>query len=771
MNPPEDDLTTRFAALFAGNTRVYGTFNNLKEPNSGGKRYGNPQTVFGDPGPLFKEHLTGTNALGIAPITDANTCVFGAIDIDQYADLDHAGEAARFKGLGLPLVACKSKSGGLHAYLFTKSPVTALAMQEKLREIAVAVGHGQAEVFPKQTRLDPEKKSSGASWINLPFLGGDNSTRCAIHPDGHELSLADFLDYAEGLKVDPAFLLEPTPQGKPVKAVKAEKARAVPKAEYEAIPDGPPCLNHLIQVKFPIGTQDKGMLNLGIYAKKAHPDNWPEWLQEQNEAHFVPQIASDDMRRIISSLDKTEYPYSCKTDPLLSRCNSKLCAKRPHGVGDGATDDDAGLVKNIEQSIKQSGHFFARDEGDKLYVFEDSVYRPTGERFVRQAAKQFCEDNRCTKSWHLELGRKVAQYIVEDAPKLLERPSLDTLNVANGLLDVRSRELRPHDPKCLSPVQIAAAFDAKATCPAIDKFVSETFPPDAHSMAWQLAAWLMLPDTSIQKAALLIGEGANGKSVFLNLLQEFIGRVNVVAMSLHRIEADKFSAARLMGKPANICPDLPTGQLSGTSMFKAVTGGDSIAGERKFKDGFDFSPYARLVFSANTYPRSDDASPGFFRRWVVLPFTQVFDETNTQAIPRAQLDAMLSTPAELSGLLNRALDALPQIKTGAFQESDTLRAAAREFRGATDPLAVWLDVNTVDATEGYIEKSRLRNMYWSECRDRGIPMLSDVNFTKRLRSLRPNVKPAQRTINRTQVWCFTGIGLMSNERDPAQGAF
>ena len=424
----------------------------------------------------------------------------------------------------------------------------------------------------------------------------------------------------------------------------------------------------------------------------------------------------------------------------------------------------SGLVQEIDRAIKQE-HHFARDEGGLLYVFESGCYRPTGERFVEQAVKRYVEQNGKARAWSPELASRIVSYIATDAPQLLAKPPLDTLNVRNGLLNVYTRVLRPHAPDFLSPVQVEASYDPKAGCLAIDQFVSDVFPADAAQVPWEVAAWLMLPETSIQKAVLTIGEGANGKSVFLSLLHAFLGRSNVSALSLHKIEADKFAAARLVGKLANICPDLPTVALSGTLMFKALTGGDTITGERKFEASFEFRPYSRLVFSANSAPRSDDATHGFFRRWLVIPFTRTFDETDVRTVPRAVLDARLSAPGELSGLLNRALDALPQIQSGKFTESPTLRAAWEDFRRTTDPLAVWLESVTIEVLEGFIEKAKLRELYRNECRDRGHPVLSDEVFTKRLLSLRPRVRSTKRRVNGMPTWCFVGIGLRAQESD------
>src|SRR5579872_1354395 len=161
-------------------------------------------------------------------------------------------------------------------------------------------------------------------------------------------------------------------------------------------------------------------------------------------------------------------------------------------------------------------------------------------------------------------------------------------------------------------------------------------------------------------------------------------------VSLHKLENDRFSAARLIGKLSNICPDLPGTDLTSTSVFKAVTGGDTMMAEYKFKDSFEFVPYSRLIFSANHPPKSQDASSAFFRRWIVVPFDRTFADGDPETIPSDKLDAILSDPAELSGVLNKALEALAAIRTRGLSESDSSRRATDEFRQATDPIAVWL---------------------------------------------------------------------------------
>jgi putative DNA primase/helicase len=349
-------------------------------------------------------------------------------------------------------------------------------------------------------------------------------------------------------------------------------------------------------------------------------------------------------------------------------------------------------------------HHFAREAGGRLYVYAGGVYKPHGERTIKQRVKNLMMEWRLASKWTTRRAIEVVEYIRVDCPELWSAPPADVVNVQNGLLDVHTREFKPHRPDFLSAVQLPVTFDPEARCPAWEEFVADVFPEDAEAIAWEIPAWLLTPVNDIQKAVLLLGEGSNGKSTYLRACEAFIGRQNTAALSLHKLEQDKFATARLVGKLANICPDLPSGHLATTSVFKALTGNDTLPAERKFCDSFEFVPFCKLVFSANRPPHSDDATHGFFRRWVVVPFLRCFEENAKGTKTREELDARLANPIELSGVLNKALQALAKIRRDGFTQSETTRQAWQDFRTVTDPLAVWLEQKTIQSPTEMVAK-------------------------------------------------------------------
>jgi putative DNA primase/helicase len=246
------------------------------------------------------------------------------------------------------------------------------------------------------------------------------------------------------------------------------------------------------------------------------------------------------------------------------------------------------------------------------------------------------------------------------------------------------------------------------------------------------------------------------------MLVALVGKNNISALSLHELEGDRFAKAVLLGKLANVCPDLPSAHLSETSVFKAVTGGDELSAEYKYGDKFNFRPFAKLVFSANEPPRSDDSSHGFFRRWQVIPFSRTFQAGARGTIPRIQLDAMLADPTELSGVLNKALEALVVLRQrGDFTQSESMTAAWRDFKRATDPLSVFLDAYTVDDVDGFIIKEILIDLYSRQCFAAGRRMMTHKAFGAALKAARKDVElDKTRTIAGRVRGVYLGIRLV-----------
>lgn len=420
-------------------------------------------------------------------------------------------------------------------------------------------------------------------------------------------------------------------------------------------------------------------------------------------------------------------------------------------------DGGQGLTKILADEILKTDHF-ARDAGGLFYTFERGAYRSHGEARIARQVKRLLELNGDTARWSSHRASEVTEYLRVDAPELWERPPSTVMNLTNGLLDVTTGILSPHSPGHLSPVQLPVVFDPLATCPRWESLAARVLPADCQAVAFEIIAGSMCGDVSDQQAVLALGPGNNGKSTLLYALICFLGWENVSTLALQRLEVDKFSVVRLLGKLANICADLPADHLASTSTFKALTGSDRLTAERKFQGSFEFSPFARLIFSANHYPVSKDASHAFFRRFLVIPFDAVLDPR--EKIPN--LAAQLATPGELSGVLNQALAVLPGMRQrGGFAQSESTRAALMEFREMTDPLSGWLDRFTVVRPDGMVSKKDLVISYNAAAVAASRPLMTPKAFCAAVRRLRPTIKDSQRGPRENVKEVFLGLALVT----------
>jgi len=311
------NLAERFLDLFQGNLRAH-TRTQILGRQRPGEKVEARVTVVHEPltVELVQEHFDGKRAVGSIPINETSHCRYGALDVDDY-NLDLVALYKKIKRLKLPLITCRSKSGGAHLYLFVSEEVPAVEIKDKLSEFASALGLGACEIFPKQQEIRLERGDTGSA-INLPYFNLKYTTRYALDVKGDALEIKDFLELAEGSRRTLKELQDCT--------IGADEA---------ILPHGPPCLQQLTVDEIPEGGRNNTILNIGIYYRMSSPRDWKTLLEKHNQKYCTPPLPAQEIVAIQNQLEKKEYYYMCKSEPLLSHCNKTLCRTRKFGVGSG----------------------------------------------------------------------------------------------------------------------------------------------------------------------------------------------------------------------------------------------------------------------------------------------------------------------------------------------------------------------------------------------------------------------------------------------------
>jgi hypothetical protein len=269
---------------------------------------------------LWLDHLLGKRPLGIIAIRDNNTCVWGCIDIDIY-NIDPVELIRDIDKEKLPLIVCKTKSGGAHVFLFMAEPVAAAQMQIGLRDVAARLRHGGSEIFPKQGKVELVRGDLG-TWLNMPYFGDD---RQAYKPDGTFMTLEEFLIRAAELE-------------QPANWFDQKKKKPEHDNGSFDFKDGPPCMQHLSAIGLGEGQRNTGLYAFGIYAKKKYGTNWQDQLEQWNRDFVSPPLPATELVDIIKRLGQKDYNYPCKDQPIVAHCNSAVCRTRKYGVGGTANE-------------------------------------------------------------------------------------------------------------------------------------------------------------------------------------------------------------------------------------------------------------------------------------------------------------------------------------------------------------------------------------------------------------------------------------------------
>ena len=302
----------------------------------------------------------------------------------------------------------------------------------------------------------------------------------------------------------------------------------------------------------------------------------------------------------------------------------------------------------------------------------------------------------------------------------------------NGIVDVkayleeRPDWLRPHDPGLLSTVCVPFEVDPEADCP-LWLSVIEKIVPDPGTRD-QLKRWFglnLIPDVSYQKAAVLVGDGSNGKSTVLLILQELVGRGNYSTVPLERF-GERFDLAAMVGKAANIAHEMGELDKAAEGVLKQLVSGEEMTFERKHRDPYQAVPTARLTFSTNVLPRFSDRTDAIWRRLMIFPFnTKIREEDKDYSI----LDKLR---AELPGIFNWAIDGLDLLKADGLGESLEMSNVKTRYREAVNPFLQWVEDRVDDTGLGTIETARLHEDYRSWCGSAGYHPLAARTFESEL---------------------------------------
>jgi putative DNA primase/helicase len=386
--------------------------------------------------------------------------------------------------------------------------------------------------------------------------------------------------------------------------------------------------------------------------------------------------------------------------------------------------------------------------GGGLYRYVRGVYRPDGEDWAKQQCRFLLGER--FKQMHLN---ETISWLKAEPCSIPAQPDRSVVNCRNGLLDWASGQLRPHSPDEVFLHQIPAEWNPEASCPVIERFLEEALPAQAVPFVHEVFGYALYPGNPFKKAVMLYGTRDTGKGTLLNLLTAFVGAENCSFEPLQSLADNRFRAAELHGKLANVCGDIDARAVQQTDLFKMITGNDMLSVERKYEHPFQFVAYALLVFSANQIPGTADQSEAYLQRWLFLPLDH--------HVPKGQQDTKLeqkmATDGELSGLLVHCVEGLRRLMDrGRFDPPAAVEEASDEARVSMDNIRRFVE-ESCQLGDGKVVRKELHGAYKYWCATEHQKPEGSTTFYGLIRD-----KFKGRVVehkNSKGIWEFRGISL------------
>ena len=370
-------------------------------------------------------------------------------------------------------------------------------------------------------------------------------------------------------------------------------------------------------------------------------------------------------------------------------------------------------------------HHIKRING-QLHVYKDGIYT-AGYRNIEfmmlKAYPQMKDSQR----------KEVLKYIEVMCPD--NEPTADANLIAfqNGVYNIATDTLTAFSPDMVITNQIPWDYNPAAHSDLADTVLNKMacHDPEIRQLLNEAIGYCFYRRNELSVSLFLTGEKANGKSTFLQMLQDVLGVQNISALGLDELD-ERFSVATMFGKLANIGDDISDDFLHGRSIahFKKIVSGNMVKAENKGQDAFFYKPTVKLIFSANQIPRMKDRTGAVLRRMVIIPFNATFSKSDPDFDP--YITWKLKDPEVMEYLCKVGIDGLKQILINrSFTQSKKVDDELKEYTEYNNPILLFLSETEKEDIINQ-ETKVIHSMYEVFCRDNGFQCMGLANFSKEI---------------------------------------
>ncbi|MDD5461851.1 MAG: phage/plasmid primase, P4 family [Methylococcales bacterium] len=396
------------------------------------------------------------------------------------------------------------------------------------------------------------------------------------------------------------------------------------------------------------------------------------------------------------------------------------------------------IIHTLIETAKRHNWHIIHDAGF-FYIFNGAYWVPLLDSEVKQmlkdaAIKMSYTEIECRDSVFVD---KLFQQSVQDGffiERSFTRQSIINLKNGSLVLNEDGVTLKPFDYRDFLTHQLDFSHDPTAINNTFLDYLEQVLPDaDTRRTLQQVAGYLFVKGLKMEKTFFLFGTGANGKSVFFEVLNGVIGSDNISNYSLESLtDAKGYHRAMIKDKIVNYGTDIRLTQID-PGHFKTLASGEPIEVRLPYREPFMMTDYAKLIFNVNRMDSANiEHTHGFYRRLLIIPFNKT--------IPDDQQDRDLHKKilADRPGVLNWIIEGAEQvIKNRDIFISAECETFKQQFLKETDSVAMFEETikEGMTGTIYFETVSDSYRDYKAFCLDAGHKALGRTNFSKRMQSI------------------------------------
>jgi putative DNA primase/helicase len=461
----------------------------------------------------------------------------------------------------------------------------------------------------------------------------------------------------------------------------------------------------------------------------------------------------------------------CATCPFAAQKSSPIMLKSPDSIKTESTgfhdmvfDPETQKVKRGKPNYKDLRQFFEnkhlyRSHDKFVWVWKETHFEEMPHDWIMNFAQKHFDPyaSSTMRKEFLDLIQ-TTNLVRQDE---WSRSTIGKVNLKNGVLDIRTGELHAHSPSFGFKYVLPYSYDPGAVAPRFEQFLSEVCAgrPELVQTLLEFGGYCLAGSScTYQKALVLEGEGNNGKSTFIEVIKAVAGGGAYTTLSFKDMENVERRSS-LDGKLFNITEETPN-KLFDTTSFKNLISGGEMQIRKLYRNAYNFRNRAKLIFSCNQMPMSNDASRGFFRRFLIVPFGVKF----SQSLGNIDRHIGEKLQEELPGILNAFLLGYASLlKNDTFSKGDDeTDEDLIAYQETVDPVLLWCRENVViydiDAPQS-ISVPLLYDNFRQWCESNGYESknINSISLSIQLRRYIPDIK-TRRIRDRTQRR-LQGVGV------------